>query len=51
MFNGALSMTSFITKKVRVCLTPGNAIIWYQTVLAFLAQHVLGEPWQRPDLL
>jgi dipeptidyl aminopeptidase/acylaminoacyl peptidase len=32
-------------------LTPGNAIIWYQTVLAFLAQHVLGEPWQRPDLL
>jgi dipeptidyl aminopeptidase/acylaminoacyl peptidase len=32
-------------------LTPGNAIVWYQTVLAFLAQHVLGEPWQRPELL
>ena len=22
-----------------------------QTVLAFLATHLLGEPWQRPDLL
>jgi dipeptidyl aminopeptidase/acylaminoacyl peptidase len=32
-------------------LTPGHAIAWYETVLAFLAQHVLGEPWQRPDLL
>ena len=24
-------------------LTPGNAIVWYETVLAFLAEHVLGE--------
>jgi dipeptidyl aminopeptidase/acylaminoacyl peptidase len=32
-------------------LTPGHAIAWYETVLAFLAHHVLGEPWQRPDLL
>jgi dipeptidyl aminopeptidase/acylaminoacyl peptidase len=32
-------------------LTPGNARIWYQTVFAFLAQHVLGEPWERPALL
>ncbi len=32
-------------------LTPGNARIWYETVLAFLAQHVLGQPWQRPALL
>jgi dipeptidyl aminopeptidase/acylaminoacyl peptidase len=32
-------------------LTPGNATVWYETVLAFLAQHVLGEEWQRPDLL
>ena len=29
-------------------LTPGNARIWYETVFAFLAQHVLGEPWERP---
>jgi dipeptidyl aminopeptidase/acylaminoacyl peptidase len=32
-------------------LTPGNSVIWYETVLAFLAQHVLGEPWRRPGLL
>jgi len=32
-------------------LTPGNARIWYETVFAFLAQHVLGQEWQRPSLL
>jgi len=32
-------------------LTPGNARIWYETIFAFLAQHVLGEEWQRPSLL
>jgi dipeptidyl aminopeptidase/acylaminoacyl peptidase len=32
-------------------LTPGNARVWYETVLAFLAEHVLDEPWQRPELL
>ena len=32
-------------------LTPGNAAVWYETVFAFLAQHVLGEPWRRPALL
>ena len=32
-------------------LGPGNSRIWYETVFAFLAQHVLGEPWQRPGLL
>jgi len=32
-------------------LTPGHVIVWYETVLAFLAQHVLGEAWQRPALL
>jgi dipeptidyl aminopeptidase/acylaminoacyl peptidase len=32
-------------------LTPGNATVWYQTVFAFLAEHVLGEPWRRPSLL
>ena len=32
-------------------LTPGHVIVWYETVLAFLAQHVLGEPWRRPELL
>jgi dipeptidyl aminopeptidase/acylaminoacyl peptidase len=32
-------------------LTPGNVAVWYETVLAFLAEHVLGEEWQRPELL
>ena len=32
-------------------LTPGNAMVWYSTVFAFLAEHVLGEPWRRPSLL
>ena len=32
-------------------MTPGNTLVWYQTVLAFLAEHVLGEEWQRPELL
>ena len=32
-------------------LGPGNARAWYETVFAFLGQHVLGEPWRRPGLL
>ncbi|TNC26930.1 S9 family peptidase [Amycolatopsis alkalitolerans] len=32
-------------------LTPNHAKVWYQTVLAFLASHVLGKEWQRPELL
>jgi dipeptidyl aminopeptidase/acylaminoacyl peptidase len=32
-------------------LKPGNTRAWYQTVFAFLAQHVQGEDWQQPDLL
>ncbi|MGW6495434.1 prolyl oligopeptidase family serine peptidase [Nonomuraea angiospora] len=30
-------------------LKPGNVVAWYETVFAFLAQHVLGEEWKRPD--
>ncbi len=32
-------------------LKPQNARLWYAVVLAFLDEHVLGKPWQRPDLL
>lgn len=32
-------------------LKPANSRAWYETVLAFLAEHVLGEEWQRPELL
>ena len=32
-------------------LTPGHAKTWYQTVLAFLAVHVLDQEWAVPELL
>lgn len=32
-------------------LKPGNSMVWYQTVLAFLDHHVLGRDWNRPDLV
>ncbi len=32
-------------------LKPQNARLWYQTVLAFLDEHVLGGAWQRPPLV
>ena len=32
-------------------LSPANYEIWYETVLGFCGEHVLGRPWTRPDLL
>ena len=32
-------------------LKPGNARVWYETVWAWLDEHVNGEPWQQPALL
>ena len=32
-------------------LQPQHAKLWYQTVFAFLGQHVLGQDWERPELL
>jgi dipeptidyl aminopeptidase/acylaminoacyl peptidase len=32
-------------------LGPGHVRIWYETVFAFLAEHVLGQDWQRPAFL
>ena len=32
-------------------MKPGDAVVWYETVLAFLAEKVLGQEWQRPALL
>ena len=31
--------------------SPRATRVLYETVFAFLAQHVLGEAWQRPALL
>lgn len=32
-------------------LKPGDITVWYDTVLAFLAEHVLGDEWRRPELV
>ncbi len=32
-------------------LKPNNTRLWYATVLAWLDRHVLGRPWEQPDLL
>ncbi len=32
-------------------LKPGHVTVWYETVFAFLAQHVLGQEWRPPGLL
>jgi hypothetical protein len=32
-------------------LKPQNSRIWYEAVLAFLGEHVLGEEWRRPHLV
>ncbi|ROP64073.1 prolyl oligopeptidase family serine peptidase [Curtobacterium sp. PhB115] len=32
-------------------LAPQHAVVWYETVFAFLDQHVRGAEWQRPELL
>jgi dipeptidyl aminopeptidase/acylaminoacyl peptidase len=32
-------------------LKPANVVLWYETVFAWLDQHVLGKPWQRPALV
>ena len=32
-------------------LAPQHAKIWYQVVLAFLAEHVLGESAELPEAL
>ncbi|MDQ1699924.1 MAG: hypothetical protein QOG34_1787 [Frankiaceae bacterium] len=32
-------------------LGPGNARVWYETVWAWLAAHVHGAPWARPELV
>jgi dipeptidyl aminopeptidase/acylaminoacyl peptidase len=32
-------------------LKPPNIRVWYETIFAFLDQHVLGKDWTRPPLL
>lgn len=32
-------------------MKPGNIIVWYETVHAFLAEYVLGEKWVQPPFV
>ncbi|WP_311777240.1 alpha/beta hydrolase family protein [Trueperella abortisuis] len=32
-------------------LKPSNSLVWYQTVMAFVDEHVLGKDWHTPELL
>jgi dipeptidyl aminopeptidase/acylaminoacyl peptidase len=32
-------------------LRPQHARVWYETVIAWLDQHLLGKDWERPTLL
>ena len=49
--NGLVAKFLYFPDENHWILTPGNARIWYETVFAFLAQHVLGQDWERPALL
>jgi dipeptidyl aminopeptidase/acylaminoacyl peptidase len=48
---GADAKFLYFPDENHLILTPGNATIWYETVFAFLAQHVLGQEWKPPALL
>lgn len=41
----------YFTDENHWILKPGNARVWYDTVLAFVDHHVRGRDWDRPDLL
>jgi dipeptidyl aminopeptidase/acylaminoacyl peptidase len=32
-------------------LKPQNSVVWYETVFAFLSEHVLGKQTPMPDVL
>jgi hypothetical protein len=32
-------------------LQPGDGIVWRETVIAFLNEHVLGQGWERPSIV
>jgi dipeptidyl aminopeptidase/acylaminoacyl peptidase len=49
--HGVPSKFLYFTDENHWVLKPGNAKVWYETVLAFLDHHVLGREWKRPDLV
>jgi len=48
---GITSKFLFFADENHWILQPGDAVVWYETVLAFLDEHVLGKEWRTPDLL
>jgi dipeptidyl aminopeptidase/acylaminoacyl peptidase len=51
MLHGKAAKFLYFPDENHWILKPGNVMAWYQTVHAFLAEHVLGGEWEQPDLL
>jgi dipeptidyl aminopeptidase/acylaminoacyl peptidase len=51
MLHGKTAKFLYFPDENHWILKPGNIMAWYQTVRAFLAEHVLGGDWEQPDLL
>jgi dipeptidyl aminopeptidase/acylaminoacyl peptidase len=51
MLHGKAAKFLYFPDENHWILKPGNVMAWYQTVHAFLAEHVLGSEWEQPDLL
>jgi dipeptidyl aminopeptidase/acylaminoacyl peptidase len=49
--SGAEAKFLYFPEENHWILTPPHVRVWYETVLAFLDQHVLGKDWVRPELL
>ena len=49
--NGVTAKFLYFPDENHWILKPPNARLWYATVLAFLDEHVLGKPFERPALL
>ena len=49
--HGIVSRFLYFPDENHWILRPKNSRLWYETVLAFLDEHVLGKDWVRPELL
>ena len=49
--HGIVSRFLYFPDENHWILRPNNSRLWYETVLAFLDEHVLGKDWVRPELL
>jgi dipeptidyl aminopeptidase/acylaminoacyl peptidase len=49
--HGVLAKFLYFPTENHWILTPGNSKVWYETIFAFLGEHVLDEAWSRPELL